>query len=40
MNKCEKRKLFKCFVNTISIRLNKILLASFKNFIILVASRI
>ena len=38
--KCEKFGLFECFANTISLRLNKILFASFKNFILLVASHI
>ena len=35
--KCE---LFECFANAISLRLKKILFASFKNFILLVASHI
>jgi len=35
--KCE---LFEYFANVISLRLNKILIASFKNFILLVASHI
>jgi len=35
--KCE---LFKCFVNDILLRLNKIPFASFKNFILLVSSHI
>jgi len=40
--KCEKCELFECFANAISVRSNKILFASFKNFIyaILVASHI
>jgi len=39
--KCEKCELFECFANAISLCLNKILFASFKNFIILlVASHI
>jgi len=38
--KCEKCELFECFANAISLRLNKILFASFKNFTLLVASHI
>ena len=38
--KCEKCELFECFANAISLRLNKTLIASFKNFIPLVASHI
>jgi len=38
--KCEKCSLFECFANAISLRLNKILFASFKNFITLVACHI
>jgi len=38
--KCKKYELFECFANAISLRLNKILFTSFKNFIILVASHI
>jgi len=32
--KCEKCELFECFANAISLRLNKVLFASFKNFIL------
>jgi len=38
--KCEKCSLFECFANAISLRLNKILFASFKNFIIVVACHV
>ena len=38
--KYKKCELFECFANAISLRLNKILFASFKNFILLVASHI
>jgi len=38
--KCEKCELFKCFVNDILLRLNKIPFALFKNFILLVSSHI
>jgi len=40
MYKCEKCELFECFANSISLGLNKIIFASFENFILLVASHI